>query len=319
MFSFRKPSVIFGLTFTLIGFVNGFIAYNCNTTTSKLKAVSLLDFATCDMSSEYVQSDHSRIQLLRLDNFHETKVIQCKINVRRQIYTCDVGSHGSTMLSNEAFIHEVDYLTCNQIHSSKSYVHRGIDIPIIQQIEINSTVHKTFDKYGANDIMGNCVGHTYFDYFGMRDNVTVHIEIEISIYEQTAKIDTKNNKIHLKSGDSCDLNIDSCLDSQNGNSFWEAIPNYSCQSNQYSVLFQGDAQKLTDSDIDNAIIYTFNTRKATESISLCAPGRRLPILTLVHDRIAPAYLFMLHTMNSECAVHYFHTCFLYSFSKCFNA
>ena len=66
------------------------------------------------------------------------------------------------------------------------------------------------------------------------------------IQEQKARVDMNNNVIHLRSGTTCTLSDATCLDVEAGHTFWYAVPTSNCKFNQYSILYEGYANRIDD-------------------------------------------------------------------------
>ncbi|KAL7286444.1 hypothetical protein TKK_0019392 [Trichogramma kaykai] len=252
-----------------LGCANGHIAYECGSAATELRKISLNHVAECKIPHTEIKTEATQVQLLQLDNYQEIRVIQCKINIKRQIYHCGMHSHSSIVENGVAkFLQEMNHLSCAQLHLSRSYSYeRKLTV---SNLPVNATIKKPFIAAGTVDKEGHCSGEEYSDPFGSWKTVTVHAEVEISLYEQLARVDTAENKIHFSSGTACTLTYGSCIDSENGYSFWDPIPKDYCKFNHYSVLFEGRVQKTTDNSNGTIypVVYTLSTPEYSFSLAI---------------------------------------------------
>ena len=64
------------------------IGFDCGSNQSNIATLSLLEVGECDLPQSQVHVERTYIQLLQLTGFSNTKVIQCKIQIRRAIVVC---------------------------------------------------------------------------------------------------------------------------------------------------------------------------------------------------------------------------------------
>ncbi|XP_011860867.1 PREDICTED: uncharacterized protein LOC105558005 [Vollenhovia emeryi] len=124
---------------------------------------------------------------------------------------------------------------------------------------------------------GTCSGAQYSDSYGTWDNVTVQASAKITVKSGFSPVHLNSGKIKLRSGTSCPLTDGFCLDPDDGYSFWKPMPLSSCKFEQYDVLYEGPANKLTSttSDSPGQPIYSLITQDitfalmTTKELSLC--------------------------------------------------
>ena len=147
------------------------------------------------------------------------------------------------------YINDVSRSACEDVH--KTGILKFTESHIIRGIKINQTVSHSimFAGYINSEGKFNEVG--YSDPFGTSENVVVQGTIKISLSEQIAEIKLNSNTIHLRSGTICSLLDGSCIDQEGGYTFWNIVPVNNCKFQQYSILYEGLANKVIDHDFDN--------------------------------------------------------------------
>ena len=117
---------------------------------------------------------------------------------------------------------------------------------IISGVKINSTTTHRMLFAGYLDNEGRCNGASYSDPYGDWEAVVVQATIKVTLQEQRAKVDLTNNLIHLRSGTPCILSDATCMDVEDGYTFWNPIPVSNCKFYNYSILYEGYANKIND-------------------------------------------------------------------------
>lgn len=69
------------------------IGYDCGTSNLNITTVSLLEVGECDIPPREIKEEVVEIQLLQTIEYHETPVIQCKMEFRRTVYKCGMFGH----------------------------------------------------------------------------------------------------------------------------------------------------------------------------------------------------------------------------------
>lgn len=121
-------------------------------------------------------------------------------------------------------------------------------------------------------------------FMDLMDTVRVQAIVRISLKSYTTVVKLAANGIILQSGQRCQLQQGSCLDSEDGYTFWESLPTDYCNFNRYDILFEGKATKLSSQNQDSPTIYTVTTEE-----TIC--GYRL--IKTEHPK-----LFIIETTNS---------------------
>ena len=93
--------MIWTLLFTIIGGAYGFIGYDCGSRHLNVKTLSLLEIGNCDLPETKINITKRYVQLLQINYYTETRIIQCKMEIHRTIYHCGMNPHISIVLNGE--------------------------------------------------------------------------------------------------------------------------------------------------------------------------------------------------------------------------
>lgn len=209
------------------------------------------------------------IQLLQLSNFNHVEVIQCKITVPRTVFHCGMHSHVSIVNNGQgSYLLEITRERCLHMHR-EGLLQLGTD-GIIDQPTPNRTFHRNVTLAGKVKADGSCEGVSYSDNYGTWDDVVVQAAVTISLRTAYVPVHLELGKVMLKSGTTCPLSERSCLDSNDGYTFWKLLPESACKFNQYDVLYEGNAIKLQGNPL-SATIYTLTTQDITFALTLTRP------------------------------------------------
>ena len=91
---------MFGLqmfaTFTLVLLfqaTTALIGYDCGSRLLNITTISLLDEGQCEVPSNQLNVTRKYVEFLQVNEFVETKVIQCKLGINRTIFHCGMYLH----------------------------------------------------------------------------------------------------------------------------------------------------------------------------------------------------------------------------------
>ena len=118
----------------------------------------------------------------------------------------------------------------------------------------------------AGNINGNgkCDGSGYSDPFGTWENAVVQGTIKITLTKQIPQIKLNSNIILPRPGTMCSLSEENCIDQEGGYTFRKSIPEDNCNFQEYSILYEGLANKMVDQDFNQKqIIYSLATQDIT--------------------------------------------------------
>lgn len=220
------------------------MGYDCGSSASNLTTLSLLDVEECDIPIPELEMSKQYIQLLQLNEYSETQVIQCKIEISRIIYYCGMSSHVSIVSNGQIdYIEYVSHDACREMHR---YGTTRVGQTIITGLRVNQTSTSSLTLAGNIKDNGECRGTSYSDPYGTWDNVVVQSSVRISLRSYSAQISLNSNKIHLRSGTICALLESSCEDSDGGYTFWSPRPRENCGLDRYGVLYSGLSDKIKE-------------------------------------------------------------------------
>ena len=150
-------------------------------------------------------------------------------------------SHTSAVINGyREYIQEVSRYQCNKMHEEGVFL-ASINTQITGLRVIRTSSHAIM-LAGSTQINGQCLGSQYSHLFGTWENVIVHAKYRITLQEYQATININTDKIHLKSGVICSLSDTTCTDElDGGQTFWNTLPNDNCNSQKYTVLYEGSA------------------------------------------------------------------------------
>ena len=197
--------------FVYITTIHAIIGFDCGSNQSNVTALSLLEVGECDLPQSQVHVDRTHIQLLQLTGFSNTKVIQCKIEIRRVISHCGMHSHSSIVASDHSeYIYDVTRDQCNQMHTIGTFL---VSFSLqISKLKVNETSFHSVTLGGSVTPNGDCTGTQFSDTYGTWNNVVVQAIFKITLQEHYATIHFNSNKIQLGSGITCTLSDTFCTD-----------------------------------------------------------------------------------------------------------
>ena len=74
----------------------GFIGYDCGSRQLNVTTLSLREVGECDVATTTVNKTRQYLQLLQINEYTDTKIIQCKIEIHHTIFYCGMHSHVDT-------------------------------------------------------------------------------------------------------------------------------------------------------------------------------------------------------------------------------
>ena len=163
---------------------NAFIGYDCGSRNLNVTTLSLLEVEECELPETNVDVSKKYVQLLQINEYSETKIIQCKFETHRTVYYCGMHSHISIVLNGEnEYINDVSRSACEDVH--KTGILKVTESHIVCDIKINQTITHSLMFAGYINSKGKCNGVGYSHPFGTWKNVVVQGTIKISLSEQT--------------------------------------------------------------------------------------------------------------------------------------
>lgn len=240
----------------------GLIGYDCGSKLLNITTLFLIDVGECNIPEDTVKTSKQYIQLLQLNEYTETTVIQCKLEIHRTIYYCGMHSHISIVRNGEnEYIHETSTRVCEIMHATG--ILKFGPTNVIHGLRLNETVTHSLTFAGSLHNDGRCSGVTYSDPYGTWESVVVQGTIKITLTTQQARVSLQDDRIHLQSGTICSLSTSTCIDMEGGHTFWKPMPVDNCKFNHYGVLYEGISDKL----IDTETVYSLATQDITFALT----------------------------------------------------
>ncbi|XP_043270285.1 uncharacterized protein [Venturia canescens] len=242
------------------------VGYDCGSSAMNITTVSLLTVGECNIPSPEVEVHEQYIELLQLNEFAETEVLQCKIEIFRVIFYCGMSSHIATVDNAQLeYIEMVSRDACKDMHKFGKAM---IGQTIITGIQPNRTTRTSITFAGSVKNDGTCYGASYADPYGSWNNVVVQGTVKISLRNYMAQVSLESNQIYLRSGTVCALLETNCQDADGGNTFWDSRPLDNCKFDRYGILFDGIAKKIRDVDSDvSRSLYSVTTTDVTFALT----------------------------------------------------
>lgn len=103
------------------------------------------------------------------------------------------------------------------MHETNSFVYDRNHVST--NLRVNQTTWRSVSLAG-DAIEGSCNTGTYSDRFGTWSRVNLQAVIKITLTAYNTKVDLRNDKILLSSGLGCKFSELTCVDSENGYTFW---------------------------------------------------------------------------------------------------
>lgn len=243
---------------------SGMITYDCSNRPLNSTTFFLNEVNECDIPTVTINSTKNYAQLLQINEFDETQVFQCKLEIHRTAYHCRWLSH-LLMVNNGdiMFVRELTRRACLEAH--KTGILRITDNYAISGIKPKSTMSTFVTFAGSIDQDGDCDGQTYKDeYGGHWSDVIVHASVTITLADYRASISLESNKIRLRSRVACSMSETECFDLEGGSSSWFHIPRDNCKFEKYSILYEGYINKTTSLEYDEPqTVYSINDQGYT--------------------------------------------------------
>ncbi|XP_070166149.1 uncharacterized protein [Polyergus mexicanus] len=169
------------------------------------------------------------------------------------------------------YLQETSRARCIQMH--KEGLLKVGTAEIIDGLRSNHTYYKSITLAGKVNVDGTYKGIQYSDYYGTWDDVIVQATIKISLKDSYVPVKLNAGKIMLKSGTVCELAEESCIDSDDGYTFWEGVPNTACGFESYDcttpVLYEGSSTKIQGLlDSRNTTIFVLESQDITFALTL---------------------------------------------------
>ncbi|KAL7296476.1 hypothetical protein TKK_0010481 [Trichogramma kaykai] len=231
--------------------------YDCGTQLTNLTVISLIDVGKCKDEQPEVKTNKIRAQLVQTNDYGLVTVKECKIMIKRTVFSCGMHSHISLVANGEIqYYKEVTRDECDALHMSGTYTYQGTKIADIPRNGSKSEP-MTFAGWVGPD--KSCKGESkYVDAYGIFNDVVVTGWMDIELKDYSAKVNLEANKVQLISGTTCSASRKTCIGGDGSTAFWSSVDNGECGHEKYSVIYDGYVDKVEDIG-ENNVIYTLET------------------------------------------------------------
>lgn len=210
----------------------------------EIATYSLLDVHACYIQKPVVETKEFIGQIVQTKLYDYRTVSQCKVKIKRTIRRCSLFGYLEPVENGYAeFLIDLSNEQCKRMHLTRSFTYDSNHV--LTDIRINQTTTRSM-SFAGDAIGDSCNVGSYSDRFGTWSKVNVEGIITITLASYTAKVDITNDKILLRSGVTCKYSETSCLDIENGFTFWETLEYNDCSDNKLEVLYENKIQVVTE-------------------------------------------------------------------------
>lgn len=234
--------VTLALLFAQLDSTKAIVGYDCGSKGSNVTTISLLHVDDCVRPQSTAKIEHKKIQLLQLNDYNDVPIIQCKVEIERTVYKCAMWDYLLPVDNGlQQYLYEITKEGCKILHTTGVFKFR--ERYLMSDIKMNATTTRGFNFAGNADY---CNGEFYSDIYGTYKNAFVQGKISITLTQAVAQVNLHTNTVSLPSGTVCTLLDGQCIDRENGYTYWDTLPTDYCNSNKYSILYAGLANKISD-------------------------------------------------------------------------
>ncbi|CAH0384667.1 unnamed protein product [Bemisia tabaci] len=214
--------------------------------------ISLRQIKECTKPNNSPINSTVTIQIIQRNEDLPITTISCKITVLRLVQHCSMFGDMQTVANSLAnFYPEITLNQCKNLIETRKSTEYGTII----NLNLNGFTERTVLLAGIVKENSNCEGASYSDSYGSYDDVVVHATLKFELYESEAMFNPKLDEIYLKTGVKCVYSTKSCFDPIRGYTFWDPSLDNECNDKYYSVLYEGPAYKIRDSNRLEPISY----------------------------------------------------------------
>lgn len=245
---------------------NGLTGYDCESAGLNITTLSLLDIEQCNVENIEPEQTSVYVQLMQVSDYGKTRAIQCRMEIDRMIYYCGMHSHISLVSnSRKQYIQELGNDACRRIQETGSVT---LASTVIDRIAGNSTNFRSVTLAGKVGVDGACRGAEYTDGYGSWDNVVVQATVRITLRDLEVSVKRSSGEVILPSGTRCPVTDRTCQDSDGAETYWTALAEDSCHFDQYDILYEGNAVRLSPrANQTSTIVYTVTTGDTTFALT----------------------------------------------------
>lgn len=245
---------------------HGLTGYNCGGEGLNITTLSLLDIGTCNLDDIEPSNTEVYIQLMQLSDYDRTAALQCRVEIDRTIYYCGMHSHVSVVSNGRRkYVRELGADGCRRLHETGVIT---LSTATVDGLSRNATNGRSVTLAGRIAVDGTCYGTQYTDSYGTWDNVVVQAAVSIALRSFDASVRRSTREIVLPSGVRCAVTDRVCMDADGSETYWKDAPLDSCHFDQYDILYEGTANKLSPKvNQTSPVVYTVTTRDTTFALT----------------------------------------------------
>lgn len=223
------------------------VAYDCSQRSLdkiNMQTYSLLDVHACNVQRPVVETKEIFGQIVQTKTYEFRKVSQCKVKVKRTIRRCSLFGYLEPVEHGFAeFLLDISNEQCKKMIDTRSFAYDSNHV--LTDLRVNRTTMRPM-SFAGDTIDDSCNVGSYSDRFGSWNKVNVEGSLTITLVSYTAKVDILNNRILLRSGVTCKYSETSCVDVENGYTFWEAIERNECSDSSFEVLYENKIEMIRE-------------------------------------------------------------------------
>lgn len=217
------------------------IAFDCAHQMSNVTKINIIEPSPCNVDITKTVTTSENIFLVQTVSDYPLHVYQCKVTVERIIMHCGVISDSIVSGGLLEYIDETSQSECSDMHKFRSTKFRGTHD--MNDLTLNGTKSFTAILAGSVNSDGKCKSGTYSDKMGTWEDVYVLANVKISLHNSIRPVSNNDQTVLLSSGFRCRLSDNSCLDPDNGMTFWRDVITDDCEQRNFELLYEGPANK----------------------------------------------------------------------------
>lgn len=240
------------------------IGFDCSNSMLNVTTISLLDVGDCRIEREPLQMRTEKIILLEETDYTKVDTIQCKVRIQRLITNCGGFTDYSAVVDKgwAEYIHPISRDACRNLHT---YGTLRLGDVTIDNLKPGMENGRPVTLAGKSNDDGDCTGAKYSDAYGTWSSVLVTGYVLITYTTQSARAVAEDDKVYFASGTTCQLSLESCVDSANGYSFWRtSYEHFQCHiATKLRAIWNGIANVTTSKE---GTVYTVSEKEHSFSL-----------------------------------------------------
>lgn len=213
------------------------MGYACGQGDANITTINLENVRECPTPDSYSDSTQKEIQVIQTRLYQTVVVKTCHVEVALEIKRCGSLSHTADVWNGKR--RSVKFLKragCADLHKNEEL---HFSNSVIAGLTVNSSRTAWIPVVGSVENDGTCVTGTYSSGGITYRYVTVMAMVTITVKEFWAKVNVKEDMLHMPSGRKCKFQDQYCQDLLDGDALWETLPEKVCKEQDYDILYQG--------------------------------------------------------------------------------